>query len=80
VIDISMIPVTNDPMEGVAFDVQDHARWICAIWTITHGEMINSNLHGAKDPTRWILRPHQGEGIGKRWKRGFAPEKNRTFH
>jgi hypothetical protein len=24
-IDIAMIPVTDEPMEGVAFDVQDHA-------------------------------------------------------
>jgi hypothetical protein len=26
VIDIAMIPVTDEPMEGVAIDVQDHAR------------------------------------------------------
>jgi hypothetical protein len=24
-IDIAMIPVTNEPMEGEVFDVQDHA-------------------------------------------------------
>jgi hypothetical protein len=43
-----MIPVTYDPMEGVAIDVQDHARW-----TSTHGEMISSYIHGAEEPTQW---------------------------
>jgi hypothetical protein len=56
-----MIPVTNEPMEGVAFDVQDHALWTGTIWTGTHGEMISSDLHGAEEPIRWMLRPHQGE-------------------
>jgi len=27
-IDIVMIPKTDEPMEGVVFDVQDHARQI----------------------------------------------------
>jgi hypothetical protein len=26
-IDISMIPRTDEPMEGEVFDVQDHTRW-----------------------------------------------------
>ena len=47
-------------MEGVAVDVQDHARRIGTIWTSTHGEMISSDLHGTKDPIRWMMRPHQG--------------------
>ena len=59
-IDIAMIPVTDDPMEGVAVDVQYHARR-----TGTHGEMINSNLHGDEEPTRWIMRPQQGAETGK---------------
>jgi hypothetical protein len=42
-----MIPVTNEPMEGIAFDVQDHARRTGTIWTGTHGEMTRSDLHGA---------------------------------
>jgi hypothetical protein len=29
--------------------------------TSTHGEMIGSDLHGAEEPTRWMMRPHQGE-------------------
>ena len=66
-IDIAMIPVTDEPMEGVAFDVQDHARRTSTIWTGTHGEMTSSDLHGAKEPTRWMLRPHQGVEIGWRW-------------
>jgi hypothetical protein len=51
VIDIAMIPVTNEPMEGIAFDVQVHARQTGTIWTGTHGEMTSSDLHGAEDRT-----------------------------
>jgi hypothetical protein len=53
-----MITVTDEPMEGVAFDVQDDTRRTGTIWTSTHGEMINSNLHGAEEPIRWMLRLH----------------------
>jgi hypothetical protein len=60
VIDIVVIPVTDEPMEGVAFDVQDHARRTGTIWTGTHREMISLDLHGVEEPTRWMLRPHQG--------------------
>jgi hypothetical protein len=84
VIDIALIPVTDEPMEGVAFDVQDHARRTGATWTSTHGEMTSSestsDLHGAEEPTRWMLRPHQGEETGQNLIRGFAPERKRTFH
>jgi hypothetical protein len=45
-----MIPVTDEPMEGVAFDVQDHARRTGTIWTGTHGEMISSTSMGLKSP------------------------------
>jgi hypothetical protein len=75
-----MIPVTSDLMESVAFDVQYHARRTGTIWTGTHGEMTNSDLHGAKDPTRWMLRPHQGAETGQSLIRGFSPERKRTFH
>jgi hypothetical protein len=46
-INIAMIPMTDEPMESVAFDVQDHARRTGTIWTDTHGEIISSDLHGA---------------------------------
>jgi hypothetical protein len=59
-----MIPVTDEPMEGVAFDVQDHARRTGTIWTGTHGEMTSLDLNGAEEPTRWMLRPHQGVETG----------------
>jgi hypothetical protein len=59
-----MIPVTNEPMEGVVFDVQDHARRAGTIWTGTHGEMISSDLHGDEECIRWLLRPIRGAGIG----------------
>jgi hypothetical protein len=55
-----MILVTDEAMEGIAFDVQDHARRTGSIWTNTHGEMIILDLHGAEEPTKWMLRPHQG--------------------
>jgi hypothetical protein len=74
-----MIPVTDEPMEGVAFDVQDHDRRTCTIWTGTHGEMISSDLHGVEEPTRWMLRPHQGAETGQRLIRDFTPEKKRTL-
>jgi hypothetical protein len=35
-------------------------------WTGTHGEMISSDLHGAEEPTRWMLRPQQGIETGQR--------------
>ena len=79
-IDIAMIPRTNEPMEGEVFDVQDHTRRTGTRWTGTHGEMISLDLHGAKYPTRWMLTPHQGASTGQRWVRGFASEKKRTFH
>jgi hypothetical protein len=75
-----MIPVIDEPMEGVAFDVQDHARRTGTIWTGTHGEMISSEHHGAEEPTRWRLRPHQGAETGQRLIRYFAPKKKRMFH
>jgi hypothetical protein len=75
-----MIPVTDEPMEGVAVDVQDHAQRTGTIWIGTHGEMISSDLHGAEEPIRWTLRPHQGAKTGQRWIRDFASEKRRMFH
>ena len=56
-----MIPVIDEIMEGVDFDVQNHARRTGTIWTDTHVEMTSLDLHGAKEPTRWMLRPHQGQ-------------------
>ena len=75
-----MIPVTNEPMEGEVFDVQDHARRTGTTWTGTHGEMISLDLHGAEEPIRWLLRPHHRGKDKTMFDRGFAPEKKRTFH
>jgi hypothetical protein len=75
-----MTPVTDKPMEGIAFDVQDHAQWTGTIWTGTPGEMASLDIHGAEEPTRWMLIPHQGAEIGHSLIRGFAPERKRTFH
>jgi hypothetical protein len=77
--DIAMILVTNELMEGVVFDVQDHARRTGTTWTGTHGEMISSDLHGAEEPIRWLLRPRQRGRDRTVFDRGFAPEKKRTF-
>jgi hypothetical protein len=75
-----MIPVTNEPMEGVVFDVQDHARQTGTSWINTHGEMISSDLHGDEYPIRWLLRPRQRGRDRTMFGRGFAAEKKRTFH
>jgi hypothetical protein len=75
-----MIPVSDEPMKGVAFDVQDHARRTGTIWTDTHGEMTNSDLHGAEEPTRWMLRPRHGVETGWRWIKDFALKRKRMFH
>jgi hypothetical protein len=64
-INIAMISVIDEPMEDIASDVQDHDRRTCTIWNDTHGDMISSDLHGAEEPTRWMLIPHQGEEIGQ---------------
>jgi hypothetical protein len=74
-----MIRVTDEPMEGVAFDVQDHARRTGTIWTGTHGEMINSDLHGTEEPTRWMLRPHQGAETGQWLIRVLHPRRRGCF-
>ena len=66
-IDIALIPMTNEPMEGEVFDVQDHARQTGTKRTGTHGEMISSDLHGAKEPIRWLLEPHQGQRQDSDW-------------
>jgi hypothetical protein len=75
-----MIHVTDDPMEGIVVDVQDHAQKTGTIWIGTHGEMMSLNLHGAEDPIRWMLRPHHGAETRHIWIMGFASEKRRMFH
>jgi hypothetical protein len=75
-----MIPMTNEPMEDIVFDVQDHARHTCTNWTGTHGEMISSDLNGTEEPIRWLLRPHQTGRDKTVFDRGFASKKKRTFH
>jgi hypothetical protein len=52
---IAMISRTDEPMEGVVFDVQDHARTDRYQRIGAHGEMISSDLHGAEEPIRWLL-------------------------
>jgi hypothetical protein len=52
---IAMMSKTDEPMEGIVFDVQDHARRTGTRGPSTHGEMISSALHGAEEPIRWLL-------------------------
>jgi hypothetical protein len=66
-INIAMIHVTDEPMEGEVFDVQDHARRTCTKWTGTHGEMISSDLHSAEEPIKWLLGPHQRQRQDSDW-------------
>jgi hypothetical protein len=79
-INIFVIPVTNEPMEGEVFDVQDHARRTGTIWTGTHGEMISSDLHGAEDPIRWLLRPFRGAERRQCLIELLHLRRRRTFH
>jgi hypothetical protein len=79
-IDIAMIPRTNEPMEGEVFDVQDHARRTGTKWTGTHGEMISSDLHGAEEPIRWLLGPHQGQRQDNDWSSLCTREEGGRFH
>jgi hypothetical protein len=51
---IAMISRTDEPMEGVVFDVQDHTRRTGARGPV-HMGMISSDLHGAEEPIRWLL-------------------------
>jgi hypothetical protein len=47
-------------------------------WIGTHGEMISLDLHGAEEPTRWMLRPQQGaetrQSVCSREKQKNLPE------
>jgi len=79
-IDITMILRTNEPMEGDVFDVQDHARRTGTSWTGTHGEMISSDLHGAEEPIRWLLGPHQGQSQDSDWSSLCTREEGGCFH
>jgi hypothetical protein len=79
-IDIVLIPMTDEPMEGVDFDVQDLARRTGTIWTGTHGEMISSDLHEAEEPTRWMLRPHQGVETGQEMDQGLCTGEEEDVH
>jgi hypothetical protein len=75
-----MIPTTNEPMEGLVFDVQDHAQRKGTNWTGTHWEMISSDLHGAEEPIKWLMRPHQRGRDETMFDQGFTPEKKRMFY
>jgi len=52
---IAMMSRTDEPMEGVVFDVQDHALRTGTRGSGAHGEMISSDHHGAEEPIRWLL-------------------------
>jgi hypothetical protein len=45
-----MILVTYEPMEGVSVDVAGPYPLAGSRCSGTHGEMINSDLHGAESP------------------------------
>ena len=72
-----MTPVTNEPMEGVAFNVQDHTRRTGTIWTGKHGEMIRSDLHGADQMDGETSSGSRDRTVVDQ---GFTPEKKRMFH
>jgi hypothetical protein len=60
---IAMMSRTDEPMEGVDFDVQDHAPSDRYQRIGAHWEMIISDLHGAEEPIRWLLGWQRQEKI-----------------
>ena len=77
---IAMMSRTDEPMEGVVFDVQDHARRTGTRGSGAHGEMISSDLHGAEEPIRWLLRPVRGAETGQCLIELLHLRRRRTFH
>jgi hypothetical protein len=70
VIDIAMIPVTYEPMEGVLVVVAGPFRWIG-----TYGEMISSNLQGAESPQMDVVTLAKGREMSET----FTREKEGRF-
>ena len=54
---IAMMSRTNEPMEGVVFDVQESGPCPADRYQRigAHGEMMSSDLHGVEEPIRWLL-------------------------
>jgi hypothetical protein len=50
-IDIAMIPRTDEPMEGVVFDVQDHTRRTGARGPVHMGICLARTSMGLKSPS-----------------------------
>jgi hypothetical protein len=50
-IDIAMIPRTNEPMEGVVFDVQDHTRRTGTSGPVHMGIILVWTSMGLKSPS-----------------------------
>ena len=76
-IDIAMIPRTNEPMEGEVFDVQDHVRRTGTKWTggpVHMGRWLVRTSMGLESPSDGCWDPIRGRDmtmIG----RAFAQEK-----
>ena len=64
------------PWRACLLMLQGHTRWTSTWWTGTHGEMISSDLHGAKSPPDGCWDPDQGQ----RQIRGLHQRERRTFH
>jgi hypothetical protein len=50
-IDIAMIPRTDEPMEGVVFDVQDHTRRTDTSGPVHMGILLARTSMGLKSPS-----------------------------
>ena len=71
-----MIPVTNEPMEGVVFDVQDHTRQIGTSEPVHMGIWLARTSMGLKSPSDGCW---DGRDRATLWW-AIAQEGRRTFH
>ena len=75
-IDIAMIHVTNKPMEGEVFDVQDHARRTGTVGPVHMGRWLVQTSMELKSPSNGCWDPITGrDRIVLGWV--FAPEKKK---
>ena len=71
-----MIPRTNEPMEGIVFDVQDHARWTGTSGLVHMGIWLARTSMGLKSPSDGCW---DGRDRTTLWW-ATAREGRRTFH
>ena len=77
-IDIAMIPMINKPMEGEAFDVQDHARRTGTSGPVHMGRWLARTSMGLKSPSDGCWDPISGRDRTVLWW-AFAHEEKKDI-